>query len=202
MSRSDNMERVPPRRGRAVRLRAGEGLRIVNTHGAQVVDTWAFNADDMAEAMSMEHLRAGLGRIYPRRGDGLLTNRRRPILTLEEDTAPGTHDTLIAACDVHRYAGLGCTGYHDNCTDNLHAALRAIGARAFHTPAPLNLWMNIPLDANGATGWAAPESRPGDHVTLRATLDCIVVMSTCPQDMLPVNGADCTPREVHYEVVG
>ena len=41
---------------------------------------------------------------------------------MEEDTSPGRHDTVIAACDVHRYASLGCTEYHDNCTDNLHAA--------------------------------------------------------------------------------
>jgi uncharacterized protein YcgI (DUF1989 family) len=38
-------------------------------------------------------------------------------------------------------------------------------------------------------------------VTLRAVLDCIVVMSTCPQDMIPINGAACTPTEVHYRLL-
>lgn len=32
----------------------------------------------------------------------LCTNKRRPILTLLEDTC-GVHDTLIAACDIYRY---------------------------------------------------------------------------------------------------
>ena len=45
-----------------------------------------------------------------------------------------------------RYAALGCTQYHDNCTDNLHAALRQLDLRANDCPAPLNLWMNILMD--------------------------------------------------------
>jgi uncharacterized protein YcgI (DUF1989 family) len=29
---------------------------------------------------------------------------------------------------------------------------------------------------------------------------CVVVLSACPQDLLPVNGLDCTPKPVAYEV--
>lgn len=195
------METVPARQGRAVRLRAGQAIRIVNTHGSQVVDTWAFNAADPTEAMSMEHLHAFLGSVFPGQGDALVTNRRRPILILEEDTSPGRHDTVIAACDLHRYQSLGCTGYHDNCTDNLHAALAMIGFPCPQVPAPLNLWMNIPINPDGSITWGEPLSRPGDHVTLRAVLDCVVVMSTCPQDMIPINGRDCTPVEVQFQIL-
>ena len=119
---------VPAREGRAVRLKAGETITVVNTHGTQVCDLWAFAAANPAEYLSWEHARAGIGRIVPRVGDALLTNRRRPILTLVEDTSPGVHDTLIAACDLFRYLGLGCTDYHDNCSDNLRMAMAAIGA--------------------------------------------------------------------------
>ncbi|MDP3342339.1 urea carboxylase-associated family protein [Frigidibacter sp.] len=192
---------VPARRGRAVRLAKGQAIQIINTHGQQVVDTWCFNADDMSEFMSMEHLHATLQGIFPATGDGLATNRRRPILILEEDTSPGRHDTVIAACDVHRYAALGCTQYHDNCTDNLRAALGQLDLRTADCPAPLNLWMNIPVGPDGKITWGEPLSKPGDRVTLRAVLDCIVVMSTCPQDMIPINGAACTPTEVHYRLM-
>ena len=58
----------------------------------------------------MEHSRAGMLHLIPHVGDTLLTNRRRPILTLLEDTAGNVHDTLMAACDRWRYEGLGCTG--------------------------------------------------------------------------------------------
>ncbi|KAI9004325.1 hypothetical protein DFJ74DRAFT_646956 [Hyaloraphidium curvatum] len=195
------LEVLPARRGRAVRLRAGQALRVVNTHGSQVVDTFAFNADDTSEFMSMEHLRASLAAIFPGKGDALVTNRRRPILRLEEDTSPGRHDTLIAACDVHRYALLGCKDYHDNCTDNLRAAMDSLGLSCPEVPAPLNLFMNIPVGPDGRIEWGTPLSRPGDYVVLRAAMDCVVALSACPQDMIPVNGANCTPTEAHYEIL-
>lgn len=192
---------IPARRGRAARLSKGQAIKIINTHGQQVVDTWCFNAEDLTEFMSMEHLRPTIGSIFPRKGHELVTNRRRPILFFEEDTSPGVHDTLIAACDDYRYGMLGCTEYHDNCTDNLHAAMRQIGLRAPETPSPLNMWMNIPVSADGSTSWGEPLSKPGDYVVLRARMDCIVAMSCCPQDMLPINGAAGKPTEAHYQIL-
>ncbi len=35
----------------------------------------------------MEHTRPGILKVIPRVGDALLTNRRRPILTVVEDTS-------------------------------------------------------------------------------------------------------------------
>ena len=117
---------IPARRGKAVQLRRGQTVRVVNTTGQQVVDTWAFRAGDIAEFMSMEHSRVAIGRIIPGIGDTLVTNHRNPILTLTADTSGGIHDTLFAACDRWRYQRLGLTGYHDNCTDNLAAAMKAL----------------------------------------------------------------------------
>ena len=199
---ASEIQTIPARRGRAVRLAKGQSIRIVNTHGQQVVDTWCFNADDQREFLSMEHLRPTIERIFPYAGDRLVSNRRRPILTFLEDSSPGIHDTLIAACDDYRYGLLGCTEYHDNCTDNLFAAMRAIGLSAPECPSPLNLWMNILVVADGRIEWRAPVSKPGDFVVLRAELDCIVAMSACPQDILPINGVNRRPTEAHYQILG
>jgi uncharacterized protein len=193
---------IPARRGRAMRLSKGQSIQIINTHGTQVVDTWCFSAGDMGEFMSNEHSRPTLGSIFPVVGKPIYSNRRRPILFFAEDTSPGRHDTIIAACDDYRYGLLGCTEYHDNCTDNLHAALRAIGLRSPETPSPLNLWMNIPVAPDGATAWGEPLSKPGDYVVLRAEMDVVVAMSACPQDMLPINGRGMKPVEAQFRVVG
>ena len=195
------MIEIPARRGKALHLRRGQKARVVNTKGQQVVDTWAFNAADLSEFMSMEHSRVAMGRIIPAIGDALVTNRRRPILTLVEDNSGGIHDTLFAACDRWRYELLGCDGYHDNCTDNLATAMRELGRAAAETPAPLNLFMNIPvLDGNRVEA-RPPVSTLGSHVTLRAEMDCIIAFSACPQDMIPINGLAMRPTEAHVEIL-
>src|ERR1700731_4047832 len=192
---------IPARQGKALQLRRGQRARVVNTKGQQVVDTWAFNAADLGEFMSMEHSRVAMGRIIPGIGDALVTNRRRPILTLTEDTSGGIHDTLFAACDRWRYELLGHQGYHDNCTDNLAPGMKALGLTPSETPAPLNLFMNIPvLDGNRVEA-RPPVSTPGSHVTLRAEMDCAIAFSACTQDMIPFNGSAMRPTEAHVEVL-
>jgi len=195
------MEMIPARRGKATYLSKGQSIRIINTHGTQVVDTWAFVANMLTEFMSMEHTRATLTKLVPKVGDGLYTNRRRRILTMTADSSKGDHDTLMAACDSERYILLDVKEYHDNCTDNLFAAMQAIGLTPPECPSPLNLFMNIPWTPTGALSFALPTTTPGDHVTLRAELDCIVAMSACPQDILPINGKTGQTTEAHYEIL-
>ena len=192
---------IPARHGVAVSLRSGDELIVTNTHGTQVLDTWAFADGDVAEHMSMEHTRSRLSRLTPRIGDTLFTSRRRPILALIEDTSPGVHDTLLCACNAAIYRELGCAADHRSCEQNLHEALATFGHEIPFTPGPLNLFMNIPADANGAIVREPPVSRPGDYVRLRAEMDTIVVMSACPQDVTPINGGGCTPRDAHYRVI-
>ena len=192
---------IPARRGKAVNVGAGQKVKVINTHGEQVVDTWAFVRHDLREFMSMEHTRATLVKIRPVLGDHLYTNRRRACLTIVEDTSSGIHDTLMAACDSHRYGLLGCTEYHDNCTDNLAAGLFELGLTPPETPSPLNLFMNIPWDEAGALAFETPRTVPGDYITLEAQLDLVVAFSACPQDILPINGEGRMPTEAHFEVL-
>jgi uncharacterized protein len=189
---------VPARQGRAVRLAKGQTLRIVNTHGTQVCDFWVFNAKALSEFLSMEHLRAWIDRVNPAPGDPMITNHRRPIMTFTKDTSPGVHDTLIAPCDIHRYRNLGVEGYHDSCADNVRLAMRAIGLTIREVPGSLNLWMNIPFDAKGAIQWLPTVSKPGDCVEFVAEMDCVAVMSACPQDIIPINSQH--PMPVHFSV--
>ena len=76
---------IPARLGKATRLDAGQSIKLINTHGSQVVDTWAVIVDDLNEFMSMEHSRAAIGGIFPHVGDTMVSNRREPILTLNPE---------------------------------------------------------------------------------------------------------------------
>jgi uncharacterized protein len=193
---------VPARRGNGLSVKRGQEYRVVNLFGTQVVDMWAFDESDPTEFRAMEHTRVTLGKWRPLVGDSLVTNHRRAILTLTEDTTPGLHDTTFAACDRYRYQLLGHKGYHDNCTDNLAAVLEANKRPASVTPCPMNLFMNVVFEEGGIMSVHAPVASPGQYIAFRAEMDCFVAFSACPQDLLPVNGADCVPKPVEVRLLG
>lgn len=191
---------IPGGGAAAVPLRAGEAIRLVNTFGSQVVDTWAVAAADPSAYLSVEHTRRMNGALFPKRGDPFWSNRRDPMLVLEEDTFPGKHDMLVACCDPWLYRHYGCQPGHANCHDNFLRALAGIGVQPDRVPNPVNLWMNVPVEGD-AVSIAPPVGRPGDLVVLRAVMDVIVVFSACPMDIVPINGEDRTPKPVHYTVL-
>lgn len=197
---SNELQLIPARKGVGAHVRKGQTIKVVNTNGFQVVDTWAFGTEDPGEFMSMEHCRSTMGRLRPRVGDSMVTNRRRPILTVLEDTTTGVHDMLFAACDIYRYRELGVEGYHDNCTDNLAETMQGLGLDLPETPCPFNMFQNtVPNPASGEFEFRPPEAQPGQHMTLRADMDLVIVFSACPMDVIPLNGPDGSgPQDAHF----
>jgi len=195
---------IPAGHGKAVRLVTGQRVKLINTHGTQVVDCWALNAYDLREYMSMECTRVWNRRLIPKVGDVFVTTQRRPILTLVEDTTPGLHDTFCAACDRYRYELLGAQGYHRNCQDNMVEGLLELGVTPpFHLPGSFNIFMNIPVLGDGSSFEIRPTAcKPGDYLVLRAEIDCYVAFSACPQDILPIHGeGGAPPKDAHFEVL-
>jgi uncharacterized protein YcgI (DUF1989 family) len=184
---------VPAREGRGVEVAGGQRFRVVDVEGGQVADTFAFCADDVSEFHSAEHTRVHVDRLFPRPGEHFVTNRRRPILLFQEDATPGIHDMLCAACDPWRYEGLGVEGWHASCRENLEQAMAELGQPKVEIPQPINLFMNIPVRPGGELGWEPAPTKAGDYVVLRAELDCYVVVSACPQDIVPINDKNPTP---------
>ena len=193
---------VPARLGARLALPKGGRFKVINTHGTQVIDMWAFDARDPMRYMSMSHTHSFLRRLYPRPGEAFVTWERHPILTVIEDASSGDHDTSYPCCDEHRYRLEGVVGFHDSCANNLKVELAKCGiAMPVPTPQPFNLWMNVKVRDDARIDFMKPTSKPGDYMILEANMDAIVVMSACPYDLgtIPVNGAP--PRDVHFEVL-
>ena len=189
---------IPARSGVAARVKSGQTIKVINTHGYQVVDFWAFSARDNREFMSMEHSRPIIKKLTPIVGDSMLTNKRRPILKMIKDTTPGVHDTTIAACCPERYRQLGVKGYHENCQDNLHIALKKLRRTPPEVPCPFNLFQNSQYSAKRGLEYKPTVSKAGQFISFKALLDCIVVFSTCPMDVIPINSG--APTEAHFEI--
>lgn len=75
-------------------------------------------------------------------------------------------------------------------------------------PSPINLWMTVPLRDTTAPSlaewWAPPHpaQKAGDYVVLRAELNCVCVMSSCPGgDLSPLNGGQgAASHDTHCQV--
>lgn len=192
---------LPAGAGKALRLAAGRRVRLVNPHGVQCVDFWAFVDGDSAEYLSMEHFRSVHSTIFATRDTDLVSNHRRPLVRIVEDTSTGRHDTLLCPCNGPLYAQLGVAGPHRSCTGNLHEGLAGIGLAVPFTPASLNLFMCVEVEADGALNRLLPASAPGSYIVLEAAVDVVLAFSSCPQDVTPINGLERTPRACVIEVL-
>ncbi|CAA9248206.1 MAG: hypothetical protein AVDCRST_MAG52-1998 [uncultured Blastococcus sp.] len=187
---------VPGGSARAVPVAAGETVRIVNTLGHQVADTWAVAVAEGGAALSMSHSRLATGRISPRVGDVLVDDQRQPMLRLVADTTDGGHDTLIAACDPQRYRALGHQGHHANCFENFLSAVAEHGRAPAVVPDALNLFMAVPVAPDGTLSLQPSRAPAGSEVVFEALQDILLVVSACPQDLVPINGAAAAPRQI------
>jgi uncharacterized protein len=190
---------VPAREGRAVRVPAGSRFAVVDAEGGQVVDLFAFAAEDVSEYASASHTRIWVDRLFPLPGQSFVTNRRRPILTFVADSSPGVHDMLCAACDPIRYRLLGAEN-HASCAENLRGAMAELGHPDVDVPQPINLFMNVAVEPDGSLTWGPAPTSPGDAVEFRAELDAVVVASACPQDLNDIN--HYRPTSIRIELLG
>ncbi len=184
-------------------VRAGQLLRIVDLEGNQAVDTLFYNAHDTGEHYSAQNTIQARQSIYLTTGTTLLTNRGRPLLTIEEDTC-GRHDTLGGACSAEsntvRYA-LEKRHMH-NCRDSFLLALArhedSGGPRLTKRdlPSNINFFMNVPVTPEGGLRFADGISAAGRYVELRALMDVLVLISNCPQLNNPCNAYNPTPVRV------
>ncbi|CEJ83032.1 hypothetical protein VHEMI03064 [[Torrubiella] hemipterigena] len=149
--------------------------------------------------------------------DVLYTNKSLPMFTLIEDTTTGIHDTLFGCCDRFRYQNLGVGHYeHESCSENMHLALEEAADDGLFepgtistewTPDPFNVFMNVPIttglgreSGGGRIECVPPACNAGEYIVLRAELDCVAVMSACPNDVIVgVNTGRC--ERIEYEIL-
>jgi uncharacterized protein len=170
---------VPAAQGAGLQLKRGEQLRVIDPEGGQTGDLVAFSQDGRQRLSNGRTFDYG-GKIYVSTGDVLWSDCSNPMMTIVADQV-GRHDFLYCACSLEMYRiQYGTAGYHANCTDNLCSALRELGIEPGSLPTPLNLFMNVEVAADGRLVFAPPKSRAGDSVVLRAEMDLVIALSSCP----------------------
>ena len=185
--------------GFSIKLNKDEKIKVINTHGTQVVDTWAIAEDDKKEYLSTGHCMEILQKIYFKPGDTLITNKYRPILTILTDTSDEEHDTLIAACSLEMFHHAGVNKHHRSCSENFMIEIKKQEVEYHFTPQPWNLFMKAPVSDKGDISFIRADCKSGSYVELKAEMDCTMIFSACPDDHYPTNGGDGKPKDVELE---
>jgi uncharacterized protein YcgI (DUF1989 family) len=188
---------VPAGGGAGLRLKRGERLRIIDIEGGQTGDLVAFSHDGKQRLSSGRTFDYG-GKIYVSTDDVLWSDRSSPMLTIVVDDI-GKHDLLYAPCSIEMYRiQYGVTGHHANCYDNLCSAFREMGIEPEPLPSSLNFFMNADVAADGRLTFSPPRTRAGASMTLRAEMDLVIALSSCPASTC---NAGAPIRPLAYEIL-
>ncbi|MCY3770005.1 MAG: urea carboxylase-associated family protein [Gammaproteobacteria bacterium] len=191
---------IPPGCAVGVGVTSGQHVRIINTEGGQVVDTWAFNPLQTDESLSMAHSRTATYHLFFRPRDQLVSNRFNPMLTILEDSSPGTHDTLHAACSAGSNAFFGNPGPQPNCHDNLIRVMADHGHELKTVPCPWNLFEHTEVDGQMNLVDRPAAAAKGDYIELKAEQDILLVCSACPSMIGMISGD--SPKGAAIEIQG
>lgn len=191
---------VPPRDARAIRVPAGQVLRIVCPEGPQVGDLNLFASGDLSERFFSGKTRALHG-THVTVGDRLWSclPHLRPMATILHDDlgwygidadGASVHDVIGTRCDPYTQRLLNGTDYDRCCHSNLTRALAAetglpAGEAERHVHDVLNVFMCTGFTRDtGQYFMKASPVRAGDALELWAEIDLLAVLSACP-------GGDC-----------
>ena len=181
-------------RAGAVVARRGQLLTVTDVEGRQPAALFAITLADPREFLSPHHTRVFSNSFMLRLGMRLVTNRRRPILVLGKDTVD-SNDLLFPAVDRGYLARHG----HRERNGSVENAVRAFvdaGVEPPKLPDPVNLFLNVGLEADGSLTPGPLRSRAGDHVTFRVVIDATFVVATTARDVGHWNEGPSTPLEV------
>lgn len=190
---------IEPAGYHACEVKRGEIVRIIDVEGQQVAGLACFNLERLDEKLSSPNT-LGLNRqIYPGLGYKLYSDEAGLMLTITADTC-GTHAMIAGACSSYMNELRYDDKHAPNCRDNFAMAVEPWGLAWKDVPYPLNIFMNVPVGADGRYEIEYPTSKAGDFVDFTADMDLLVAVSNCPQVKNKVNAGKLTPiRVVHYK---
>jgi hypothetical protein len=186
---------VPAAHGGAIEVHPGELLSIVDLEGAQVADFVAIRRGDPRKFLSPHQTRSALRRWTLRVGDRLVDNDREPVFEIVQDDV-GVHDLFFCACSPALYRQRFGLADHRSCRMNLLEALAPYGIEAWQLPDPINVFMRTPPRPDGEFEFHPAPSKAGDRIVLRALVDVVAAVSSCPMDLSPINGGRITPLKL------
>jgi urea carboxylase-associated protein 2 len=212
MTREDPMpqptlfeENVPGGGHTSFILKRGQLLRITDTEGGANVSLMLLNAHQPSERLNLPDTLKGQHTARLTAGHCLYSDMGRVLAAIVSDTC-GWHDSLggvLNADEVREQYGAGRyqelrNGFYRNGVDNLLVEMGKWNLDLQDLLMVVNLFSKVTVDAEGALHFMPGNSQAGDHVTLYAPMDTLVVLTALQHPMDP--SPQYAPRPVQLAV--
>ena len=183
---------IAPCSGRAIAVKAGQFIAVIDIEGGQVADFFAECADDPTEFLSTGTTIDCNDSLRIHVGDLVYSSRYRPMLRVVADDV-GEHDLIHPCCRPEMFDFFYHNGEdHPNCLDHINAALTA----SHPIIQPLNVFMHTKILPDGRICVQPPLSKPGDRLVLEALMDLRLGVAACSVSESQCNSGQCTSIEV------
>lgn len=173
-------------------LKRGTALRITDLEGGANVSAIFLNFEIPAERYNMADTLKAQHTAKLTRGHVLMTDMGRVLCSIIEDTV-GWHDPIggfsSAASVRARYGERNYQQYRNeyfrNARDLLLVDLAKYGLSSHSLMAGVNFFSRVDVDADGGMHFHAGNSKAGDQVVLRAEMNTLIILNTCPHPLDP-----------------
>ncbi len=173
-------------------LKRGTALRITDVEGGANVAAYFLNFELPAERFNLPDTLKAQHTACLTKGHVLYSDMGRILCSITEDTV-GWHDPIAGlsnAATVEKKYGKATyqqlrNQWHQNARDGLSVELvkYGLGARDLH--ATVNFFSKVTADGNGDLHYCPGNSQPGSYVELRAEMNVLVLLNSCPHPLDP-----------------
>lgn len=185
--------KLAPQTGVAFGVLRGQEIRVMDPEGQQVADLFCVDAQNRADALSSGRSIDYNETVYFTTGHMLFAHSGNPMLEIIADSC-GIHDFLVTPCSLQMFRMLDpkCE-YHPSCEENLIRAFAPFAISPMVITTTFNIFMNVPIRAQGKITVETPGSKAGDFVRFKAKRDLIIGLTACSDE--GSNAGRCKPIE-------
>jgi len=194
---------IPAGQAKAFTVKRGQTFRIAQVEGKQVADVIFLNAKDYKETFNAGHTtwlncieKTGtvkrVKKLYSK------PPRENVMVTVLDDPVGVNLAYMGTKCSklIFKLRDNVDAPPHRTCQDNLAEAIAPYGLGPDDVPDCFNIWFNVDISDDGYFIVKPPTVGPNDYIDMKAEMDLLVGVSSCPSDIAPVNDYRIKPLKV------
>jgi uncharacterized protein len=186
-------------------LKRGTALRITDTDGGANVAAYFLNFELPAERFNLPDTLKAQHTARLAKGHVLYSDMGRILCSITKDTV-GWHDPIAGpsnSATVEKKYGRASyqqmrNEWHQNARDGLSTELGKYGLGARDLHATVNFFSKVTVDDGGDLHYCPGNSQAGSYVELRAEMNVLVLLNSCPHPMDP--GSAYQPKPVMLSI--